>query len=116
LNGEYHKEKWTIVKKILQEDIDILPQVERRDFELAITMLEHNPYTLSERIKKLNPPLQNIYQVYLGNRSYRLLYRVSIDSRKVFLLYIGSRLGATNADTPIPIREKRSIIIVKLIQ
>ncbi|MGH9878569.1 MAG: type II toxin-antitoxin system RelE family toxin [Nitrososphaerales archaeon] len=51
-------------------------------------MLKQNPDKIA---KPLYGKLQGKYKVYLGNKHYRLVCTIEVNTRKVFLLYVKPR-------------------------
>jgi mRNA-degrading endonuclease RelE of RelBE toxin-antitoxin system len=82
--------KWTIIDQIKPEVIKRLPNQEKHDLEEIKKHLENDPFN-EDFSKSLTKPLEDTRQSYLGKTSYRLCFKVSLDTHKVFLRYVGPR-------------------------
>jgi hypothetical protein len=90
-----NKLEWIIVNEISQEVVDLLPDEEKHDFEEILKKLKTDPFE-NKLSKPMNPPLHFLCQSYLGGGGYRLCFKVSLNTHKIYLKYAGARTNAIN--------------------
>ena len=79
-----------IVEKnpVFEESLKRLPIAVRKEVEEVKELLAKDPESIA---KPLKGELRGYYKVYLGNRRYRLICRIEVNTKKVFLYYVKPR-------------------------
>lgn len=80
-----------------QQSIAKLPQSILVELETIIELLKDDPFPPKQGAKELNG-FSDVYKIRLGNQRYRLVYRVDINSHKVFLRWVKIRNSLTYAE------------------
>jgi mRNA-degrading endonuclease RelE of RelBE toxin-antitoxin system len=72
-----------------------LPKEIKQELSMVNQKLKENPFNAKDlRVKEMFSPLKGVYEVYLGNKGYRLVFTVELNTKKVFLKYAGERTRA----------------------
>jgi mRNA-degrading endonuclease RelE of RelBE toxin-antitoxin system len=73
-----------------QNDLLNLPNDVSEELQIILKNLEDDPFP--SRAKQLRPPLQEMYSIRIDD--YRLLYRVNLNSHRIYLISIEPRATA----------------------
>ena len=72
---------------IYQDSLSILTASERQELAVIIQNLKKNPF----RYRELRKPFEGRRTARFANGRYKLMFRVELNTRNVFLLYVGPR-------------------------
>lgn len=91
--------EFKIDNRIPQKQLDALSPTIRQELFDVIEKLKVDPFDCHQlRVKQMQPPLQRIYEVYLGHKGIRLTFTVQLQTRTVVLKFVGGRIHAINRD------------------
>lgn len=85
-----NKNDFTIIERnpTFEESLRGLPPTLRKEIEEIKEILKKDPAKIA---KPLRGKLKGKYKIYLGKKRYRLVCRIELNTKKIFLLYVRPR-------------------------